>query len=346
MRGVQPEDKARAIFDMPAVGSSARTEPLPSGAPPQGKTKGGAISKIGKFLLGAAIVFGVVSLFKGGRGSEDAPVIGTLNPGEITWDPSKYGHGTNVIEYQIVRDSFVDAARPVKVVRDPGAIDAGRTSVAGLYGDGDDIEVNYYALDGNPATSYSSQSWNLPTEPYGTTHTYQVRVLYKLTGSSTSTDTDTTDDTTTATGKYYYTPVSNSITATVIEPVLNSDVVSPAYLPGDAPPEIQIGDLQQGFVNLQWNRKLGADVYYVQVDPVIPGTGPSWNNMASPVYETSPIVSLPAAQRISLANALLLYPGKVMKWRVYCRHQSDTSQAWYQGDESRFEISSLPPGAP
>ncbi|MHB9035312.1 MAG: hypothetical protein ACYC64_01505 [Armatimonadota bacterium] len=348
MRGVQPEDKARAIFDMPAVGGSARTEPLPSGAPPQSKAKGGAISKIGKFLLGAAIVFGIVSLFKGGRGSESAPSIGTLNPGDITWDPSKYGHGVNVLEYQIVRDSFVDAALPVKVVRDPGAIDAGRTSVAGLYGGGD-ITVNYYSLDANPATTYSSQSWTLSSEPYGTTHSYQVRVLYKLTdlNTSTTTTTDTTDTTdTTTTDKYYYTPVSNSVIATIIEPVINSDVVSPAYSSGDAPPEVQISDLQQGIVNLQWNRKLGADVYYVKVEPVIPGTGPTWDNLASPIYETGPVVSLPAALRTSLASALSLYPGRVMKWAVYCRHQADTSPAWYQGAENRFEISSLPPSTP
>lgn len=352
MRGIQSQDKARAIFDMPAVGGAARTQALPSGAPAQSKTKGSTISKIGKFLLVAGVAFGVYSLFKSGRGTEDAPVIGA-NAGYINWDPSKYGHGTNVLEYEVIRDSFADTAAPVKVIRDPGAIDIGYTSIAGLYGSGSDLTVNYYSLDTNPASTYTSSTATVPIEPYGSTHTYQVRVLYKITtttssdSSSSSSSSSTTDSTdTTTTTNYYLTGVSNTITATVIDPVHNSDVISPAYSTSDAPPEVQISDLQDGTVNLEWNRKDGADQYYVVVEPVVAGTGPSWTNLSSPINETGPTVSLSAAQRVALATALNSYPGVIMKWTVYCRHEADSGDGWYKGDENRFEIGGIPPDQP
>ena len=86
-----------------------------------------------------------------------------------------------MLEYQILRDSFTNGSRPVKVLRDPTDIDAGRTSLGGLYGTGAALTFNYYALTANPDTSYTSTSVTLPLEPYGITHQYQVRVLYSVT---------------------------------------------------------------------------------------------------------------------------------------------------------------------
>jgi len=336
MRGIQPEDKARAIFDMPMVISSLKSEPLPSGAPAGGGTGArGAASKIGKFLVGAAIVFGLASLFKGGRGSEDAPVIGVAGPMEVTWDPSKYGHGTNVLEYQILRNAEWDDfnAQPVKVIRDPSAIDAGHTNLMGLYGTGTGTAVSYYGLAGNPATSYTEKSWTVPAEPYGNTYRYTVRVLYKITtGSGTS-----------AVTQYRYTPVSNVIIATAIQPVLNSDVISPAYDPSLPAPEVLVSDLQQGDVTFQWNRKDGANVYYVTVE-AIPSTGVIWQS--DPIYETGPTITLPASERLELASILANYGGRVLKWIVYCRNTGDTSPAWVKGQENRFEVGATPPPGP
>jgi len=347
MRGIQPEDKVRAIFEMPAVGPIAKSEPLPSGAPPGRGRRGDTLGKISKFVLGAAIVLGIAQLFRPGRGSEPAPTISAADsPTVITWDPKKYSHGQNVLEYQILRDNFTDTAQPVKVLRDPSAIDAGRTDVRSLYGTTTPINVTYYRLDSNPATSYTEVTATVPPEPYGTTHTYQVRVLYRLTKTSTSTDGTTGGTTTTTTSTYYYTPVSNSITATAIEPVSYTDIVSPAYDPGVGPPEVLVSDLQSGAMNFEWRRKDGADVYYVKVEPVVPGTGPVWQS--STIYETGPTVSLPAAMRADLANLLSnpSYADVTMRWKVYCRHQADTSPAWVEGQEARFVIGGTPPGFP
>jgi len=345
MRGIQPEDKARAIFDMPTVTSPLKSEPLPSGAPKSSGGKNGAFSTIAKALVGAGIIFGLISLFKSGRGSEDAPNIGVASNSAtvITWDPTKYGHGKNVLEYQILRDEFGDSARPVMVIRDPGQIDYGKADVYPLYGPGQGTAVSYYRLDSNPSTSAPTETtWTVPAEPYGVTHTYQVRVLYRL---SRSTSTGTDGGTSTA-STYYYTPVSNRITATAIEPVKNVDVVSPAYNPSASAPEILISDLLQKNINFEWNRKDGADLYYMKVEPVQPGTGPTWQSQ--PFYETGPIVSLPDGERIQLANALSnsRYAGVTMKWRVYCRHSGDTSPAWREGQENRFIIGATPPSFP
>ena len=356
MRGVQPEDKLRAIFDMPAVGNTrVKSEPMPNGAPSHGRVGSGAAGRIGKFLLGAAIVFGLVSLFRGGRGSEDAPGIGTLGPMEITWDPTGYNHGLQVLEYQILRDSFTNGSRPVKVLRDPTDIDAGRTSLGGLYGTGAALTFNYYALTANPDTSYTSTSVTLPLEPYGITHQYQVRVLYSVTpavvpstgtGTSTSTDTSTGTSGTSGNGtRYYYTPVSNIIMMTAIDLVHTSDVISPRYDPNLGPTDLLISDLQDPTVDMfSWNAKAGADIYYVKVEPVIPGSAPSWQSVS--VYATGPTVKLPQSERTKLATVLSGYPDKVMKWRVYCRHQADTSPAWVVGEDNLFTIVGAPPGRP
>ena len=343
MRGMQPEDKARVIFDMPTVANPQKSEPLPSGAPKGAGAKSSAGSKISKFLVGLAIAAGIILIFKGGRGSEDSQNIGVDAATVITWNPTRYGHGQKVLEYQIIRDDFADGASPVMSIRDPSMIDRGRVDVRSLYGTTADTNVTYYRLDSNPATSYTESTYAVPMEPYGTTHTYSVRVLYRLTATST----DTTDDTgDTTTSKYYYTAPSNSVTATAIEQVKTADVISPAYDPNVGAPELLVSDLQEGSVNFEWQRKSGADVYYVKVEPVQPGQGPTWQSDV--IYETGPTVSLPASARADLASVLSnsAYADKTMKWKVYCRHQADTSQVWLAGEEARFTIGGAPPTYP
>lgn len=352
MRGVQPEDKLQAIFDMPAIGGSTmKSEPMPNGAPSRGRIGSGAPGKIGKFLLGAAIVAGLFMLFRGGRGSEPAASIGTLGPMDISWDATKYGHGLNVLEYQILRDTFANGSTPVKVVRDPTDIDSGRTNLTSLYGAGAALVFNYYALAANPDTSYTSTSVTLPVEPFGVTHQYQVRVLYRVipavsgTGGGTSTSTGTGTAGGTDNTRYYYTPVSNIITMTSIEPVRVGDIISPLYDPNLGPTDLLISDLQDSTVDLfSWNTKAGADIYYVKVEPVIPGSAPSFQS--GTVYATGPTVRLPQSERTKLATILSGYPDKVMRWRVYCRHSTDTSQAYVPGEDNLFKVISTPPARP
>jgi hypothetical protein len=342
MRGVQPEDKARAIFQMPTISPGLKSAPLPSGAPHRGGGRSNALAKIGKFLVAAAVVYGIFQIFKGGRGNEDAPSVAasTTDPAVITWDPTLYGHGLNVAEYQILRDDFTDGAAPVMAISDASQIDAGRASIYNLYGTTANTTVTYAQLDGNPSNSYTQGTNIVLPEPYGTTHTYQVRVVLQQVLSSTGTDS------TTSITRYSYSRVSTSLTVTAVEPVKNLDVLSPAYDSTVAPPEVLMSDLQQGLVNFTWNAKDGADVYYVVVEPVIPGSAPSWQS--GTIYATSVNVSLPDASRKELANVLSnsAYAEKTMKWRVYCRHQADSSPAWYAGQDNKFVIGGTPPSTP
>ena len=183
LRGIQPEDKVRAILEMPTVSGSAAAAPLPSGAPEGGGSKG-SISKIGRFLLGAAILFGIASIFRGGRGNESAPDSGPFAtddgiPG-IRWDPGALKHGNPVIELQILREDDL----VVKTVRDPSLWDKGFTKLTGIYGTGTATTVAYYRLDTSPATSYTETNITVPAEPFGIEHRYNIRVLYSQKSTS------------------------------------------------------------------------------------------------------------------------------------------------------------------
>lgn len=342
MRGIQPEDKARAIFEMPAVTGIEKGDSLPSGAPGGGGTRD-SVSKIGRFLVGAAVVLGLASLFNSGRGNEKAPSTGTLDQSDgipgIRWDPKSLGYGKNVDELQILRED--SGGQPVMVIRNPTIWDRGYTKITGpngapMFGTGQGTPVSYYRLDSNPATSFTETTWTVPAEPFGITHTYTIRVMYHLAVR-------VGDQVTT---QYYYTTEGGPIVATAIEPVRNTDIIFPPYDRNAAVTEVLVSDLQQGKVNFQWNRKDGGNIYYVLVEPVVPGTGPTWQS--SIIYETGPVISLPTDQRDALASRLAAAgrEGAVMRWRVFCRNTADTDPSWVRGEENRFVIGSIPPGTP
>ncbi|OFX17044.1 MAG: hypothetical protein A2Z18_01985 [Armatimonadetes bacterium RBG_16_58_9] len=337
MRGVQPEDKARAIFEMPTVSAALKHAPLPSSAPPTKKTGArGTISKLAKFLVVAGIVFGIGSLFRGGRGGEDSSSVSASSPMTIRWDPTKYDHGAAVVELQILREDQI-----YKVLSNPSDYDRGWTSldetIGGqpYYGDGGaSYTVSYARLAANPGDSYTQNDATVNQEPYGTTHRYQTRVLYQQT-------TGTGEDATTT---YRYTPLSNQITATAVEQVGNSDILGAlAYDPLVGPTDILVSRLALGLDKFEWYSKDGGDIYYMKVEPVVPGTGPTWQSQQ--IYETGPTVILPTAQQSALANLLnnAAYVDEVMKWRVYTRHQGDTSSGWVVGEDNRFRIGGTPP---
>lgn len=352
MRGIQPEDKARAIFDMPTVRiASEKAAPLPSGAPDHGKAKSSAFSKVGKFLVGAAIVFGLVSLFKGGRGVEDGPTISGVKPMEVSWDPTDYNHYREVRELQVVRDEFGDDARPLVVITDQGLMDFGKVNLYSVYGGAPRNAISYRKLDTNPTTTTPTPaSWDFPGEPYGQQHSYQVRVIYAKTSGGTIDEEEDDDGTT----KWFMTPVGNIIKSTAIRPIRVADVLQP-FSDGSVP-ELDISEMLAGTANLQWSPTAGADEYFVKVEPIVPNTAPTWDSRTiGRIFAQGTIVELPPALRQSLANSLANYSGQVMKWVVYCRNSTDTNSIqydsmiddiWYKGEENRFEVGSIPPPPP
>ena len=340
MRGIRPEDKVRAIFEMPTVSPTLAADPQLGGAPSASRGGKGALGKIGKFVLGAAIVFGLASLFSS-SGREDADSPGALSvkdgiPG-LTWDSSQYDHGNSVVQLQILRDP-IGGINPVKVIQDISGWELGKTQLVGIYGTGLDTQVAYYTIDAPGESSFSETSYTVPAEEFGQQHAYAYRVLYRLESGGEEED---------STYLYYFSELSSQVLLTAIERVMNSDVVWPFYDPNSEPPEVFVTDLQQGLVNFQWNRKDGADEYQVRLEPVIAGTGPTWQS--SIIHETGPIVELSDSDRLTLASLLnnSAYVDNVMMWQVLCRNSTDTpsSEPWPAwGDENRFRIGSVPPG--
>jgi hypothetical protein len=337
MRGIQPEDKARAIFEMPTVSTALKSEPLPSGAPKNGHMGGGAGSKIAKFLIGAAIVIGLASIFRGGSGVQGPPATGTPQPLVLTWDPTTYNHGQNVWELQVIRD-----AQPVPVAaiaghaQNVGGVwDLGRIDLSGLYGTTAPTGISYFTLSsGGQPTQLTG---TIPAEGYGVTHSYMLRVLYR----------DANVTTTPPTYTYHMTSFSNTITATAVEPINADHILTP---PNGDP--LLVSQLRTGDMNLTWTSGVGATQYRVIVEPVVPGTGPTW--VSSIIFAGSgTLVSLSDTDRLSLASALSspLFVDKQMKWHVEDRHIGDTlpGQPWTIPNQDQwpiFIIGGTPGGPP
>lgn len=341
LRGIQPEDNFRAIYEMPTVAPSLKGEPLPSGAPVSSKPGRTAIQRVGKFLIGVAVVAFVANIWRSGRGVESGPGI---HPGEsntvITWDPTKFGHGKNVWEYQILRmDDFAITGTPVVALSSSTAIDAGKLDVRYLYGTGTPRAVTYYTVPTNPSQTAPTQTTGtVPAEGYGTQHEYAVRVLYETSSAA-------------GVKLYEFSTVSGTLKATAIEPVRASDLLQPEYDPTNAAQSILLTELADGTINFRWNRKEGANAYYVVVEPINPGTMGTWDSrqIGGLVYESGPTVELTPAQRQNLADFLIkanLSADTVVKWRVYARNTTDTSPAFTAGDEGRFTVSEVPPDTP
>lgn len=347
LRGIQPEDKARAIFEMPVITTELKSEPLPSSAPKSGGG-GGSFSKIGKFLLGLAIVVGFATFFKGGRGSESSQRASGGQPMTISWNPDRYNHGQPVMELLILRDGL-----PFKSLRSPTAIDSPPTSllttIAGqpYYGDGGaSYTINYYNLSANPSTTPPVPTDQVVNEePFGTPHEYNIRVTYQqvpVDGTSTTT-------------QYFYTPLSNYIVATAIERVKRDDVTDPnlRYDPNDIEPpaiyipQLVVGSGSEDVIQFEWNAKPGADVYQMTLKPAPGNTGPTWTSQLIYTSGGSRVV-LPVSQQNALASILAnpAFAEQVMIWRVDARRQADTSKAWVVGEDNYFRISGSPPGTP
>lgn len=334
-RGIQPEDKARAIFEMPTVSRTLASEPMPTGAPSHGRVGGSAGSKIGKFLVGLLIVAGLAAMFKGGSGAEDPPTAGVgSKPLVIRWDPKLYNHGQNVAELQVIRDQDAGdrGAIPICAIRDNGQWNAGYTDLSTLYGNGP-FTVTYYQMPlGSTTPTSATQPYT--DEGYGITHRYQLRALLrKQTG---------VDQNGTPVYSYEFTKLGNYVTATAVQKVASTFIVEP--LNGES---LYVSELLSGDANLTWTPAIGGDEYRVVVWPVQPGTGPTWTSNVI-YFGAGSEISLPEVDRLSLANALSspFYVDKQMYWRVDTRHSGDTSKAWWEGDKVVFRIGGTPGGPP
>lgn len=112
--GIQPEDRARAVFKVPTVQVVRGKVKI---VEPRAKPKSAGLSNIGKFLIVAGIIFGALQIGKGGNAGVEGPkaeaIIDTSGPAvKISWKPSVFAQANqDRILYHIYRDP-ADPARP------------------------------------------------------------------------------------------------------------------------------------------------------------------------------------------------------------------------------------------
>ena len=350
MRGIQPEDKARAIFEMPTISSAIKSAPLPSGAPAKGSGRigGGMGSKIAKTLLAIGIVVGLASIFQGGRGVSDAPGLSVQGPMTLGWSSRLYNFGNNLKELQIFQDTVAAGATtaPFFVISGPSQFAQGRIDLTPIFRNGaattpQGHTVNYNdILLGSNAITAATFVW--PAEGYGTQHTYQARAIV-----ATATGTGTTGATTYS---YDTTNFGNGLRLTAVEPVTAdpNHIVSPSS--GES---VLVSDLRNGDINLSWISVAGATDYMVTVEPVAPGIGPVFQSALifhfSGATSDGATLSLSDTDRLALA-ALLSSPAfsdQDIRWRVDARNATDSAPLfWTLGDWNVFHINPSPPPIP
>ena len=348
MRGIQPEDKARAIFEMPTVSPSLKSAPLPSGAPSKGRVSGGSGSKIAKFLLGALIVGGVAAMFTGGRGVASAPGLSVKDTMTLGWSGRLYNYGNNLKELQIFQDTIAAGATtaPFYVINSKSVFSQGRLDLTQIFRDGSLATPQGHVVNYNDialgAESLNAATYSWPAEGYGKQHTYQARAVV-MTASGTGTGGATTYS-------YDTTNFGNGVKLTCVEPVTADP--NHIVMPSSNEP-VLVSELREGNTNLSWKSVAGASEYMVTVQPVQAGIGPVWRSSIISHYtgETSDGATLSISDSDRLALAALLsgpaYVDKDIKWRVDARNQYDTPPLfWTEGDWNVFHIDPSPPSVP
>ena len=113
--GIQPEDKARAVFKLPTVKFDRGKVKI---AEPRATPKSAGLSNLGKILVVAGIIFGAMQIGKGGNSGVEGPkaeavIDPTAGPAvRISWKPSVFAQANqDRILYHIYREP-ADPTRP------------------------------------------------------------------------------------------------------------------------------------------------------------------------------------------------------------------------------------------
>lgn len=105
--GIQPEDKARAVFKLPPIQLDRGKVKI---AEPRAKPKSAGLSNLGKILVVAGIVFGALQIGKGGNSGVEGPkaeaITDPTGPAvKISWKPSVFAQANNDrVLYHIYRE--------------------------------------------------------------------------------------------------------------------------------------------------------------------------------------------------------------------------------------------------
>jgi hypothetical protein len=342
-KGVKPEDKVRAVFDVPEFhgkGDQGVEEPAPKAAraPKSGRS---GISHGGSGLLkGLVLLAGLAFLFKGGSGTAPvgavtaraglAPDIPATEGGvKITWDVAKLGGGRNILEYHIWRDN---EPTPVGAV-----VPAGLSFFIDDVGPGTRA-VSYQVIDPIAHTkTAATAAVNRPAT--GVPHQYFVSAVYQIEEPAGS-----------GTFKYFETDKAATGLATITRRMLAGPT---GDLLGPTPDQLDV-NLVTG-ETFQFNSRRGGDTYIIQISTSVIFSAPQYT---SPIIQFNPavegVVSFPTGNISSSFGAVTA--GTQMYWRVGVRNSQDrpgpvpnmgkASMTFLFSEPSSFFVAEIPPPPP
>lgn len=299
MRGISPEDKCRAAFDMPEVGALKADPSTTSGTPSVTSQGTNRFSSVGKVLIPILALVLVSKIFTssgehvGGVAAEAGlngyylPVASGTPGVRVKWDKNKLSRGLNVVEYHIWRD---DIAVPILTAQ-PSEGEAFDSGVAG----------SKTAQSANPQTgALGTITGTVPALDLGRPHRYYVSALYVINGVGDAVYKETERK---AAGQA--TPLAQIPASSLSLPISGSQQ-----------------NLQD--VTFEWLSRRGADAYVIEAS-----TDPNFNSID---YVSNPVYFSPAAdgQRIRLEVKSALFT----KYNIDMHISSDTPIWWRVGARS------------
>lgn len=335
MRGIRPEDKARAVFEMPAV-EVVRADPSSRQGSPSGVTKKRSLlSGLKNVLLPLAVVLVVKSMFTRegenvGAVSAEAGLSGYNLPVEsgtpgvrIKWNPRKLGRGLNVKEYHIWRENLPGPAIVVK----PPLITEGEA-----FDDANGRDVAYLTADPQTHKEVPGTT-TVPALTLGRPYRYYVSAYYVVQSAGGD--------------LFYESPRESTGQATPLAQIQQTELRLP------------LSGSQQNLhkVTFEWLSRRGADTYIVEasIDPLF----------RNPEFVSDPVPFSPIQNgqpvRIEISEKLYTVFRNVSSdreiwWRVGARSSGDSpgpipppgrpNMRYVYSESSRFYPIEMPPGQP
>lgn len=340
-RGVKPEDKVRAVFELPGAKPGKNTFNTSDGA---ANTSAGAPSSSHKKkpnpILALALLVLVGMAFKGGSGTNEvgsvtaragfAPELPVPSGGvQVKWNPSKLGSGLNVLEYHIWRDNIqTPVGAPI-----PGI---------GIFNDAagpTPVNVPYTQVDQVLHTKTAVTTNSVAPPAPGENHRYFVSAVYQVTPPGSTTP------------LFYETPRQSTGVATNITKMVSGDqgdLVTPAS--GETSVDPFTG------IFFQFRNRLGADTYIVQISTSPMFTSPEFTSpqihFSPNVPDSTSLISFTTGNISSYFGAIPAN-GTTVWWRVGARSSLDSpgplktlagnNPLFLYSDSSTFVLPESPP---
>lgn len=316
-KGVRPEDKVRAIFEVPKAVTEGTHRANPNG------TKPSAVSGLAKVLGGLLVLGGLVYLVGNANSGparnpvshadfDNQPIV------RLSWQRPKGVTDANnaLVQYQIWR-SDVTGTYPIGVSFEEQFTDTMATrsvtysTVGGGTGSGSTGDIADVTVD------------NVPGIEAGRTYGYYITTIIRTIGTGTGTGGTGGTQTTV----YKITP---RVFAGQVTPVWQSQLVSPAAEGGEA---------DFASVEFRWGSVVGADTYQVQVSSDPSFTGNS-------VWSSPTVLSgIAGGQTLNLQGVSLqrFIGNGFVYWRVGAHRSSDTSKGYVYSEYRRLQKLPTPP---